>query len=337
MLQDRSPSVRREALVASSKVHHPRLLPYVIDNLANPLTRSAAMSALVATGERLLPVVTVALAGDSDHDEEDMIRMVRVCGQMKGMQVINRLKPHIDHPDNDVQLAVLQALQLADYHATDTTEIAEINRTMRGEVAHGLRVLLAKQELGQDAVYDAVHRALDHEYEEARERTFLLLSFIYDTRAILRAEEQLVHGNSASKALALETLDVTLTGEQKQMVFPLVDAKLTAEQQIKQLQAVFELEYLSLSERLVEMIADPEQEWTNGWTRACVLQAVGKLGLTELVDVVEEALTIEEHPVRETAVWALHALSPQHFKMHQDRLKLDDNPNVAKLVVSLAS
>lgn len=336
LLQDDAASVRREALVASSKVHHPRLLPYVIDNLANPLTRSAAMSALTATGDRLLPIASRALANETEHDEEDIIRMVRVCGQMKGQPVIDTLKPHIDHPDNDVQLAVLQALQLADYHAAVEAEIAEINRTLRGEVAHSLRVLLTKQDLGKADVYDAVHRALDHEYEEARQRTFLLLSFIYDTRAILRAEEQLILGNSASQALALETLDVTLTGEQKQMVFPLVDAKLAPEQRIKQLQAIFELDHSSTNDRLAEIIADPEQEWTNGWTRACVLQAVGKLGLTELVQVVEDALRIEEHPVQETAVWTLYTLSPQHFKTHQDRLKLDDNPNVAKLAMSLA-
>ncbi|MEM7113917.1 MAG: HEAT repeat domain-containing protein, partial [Chloroflexota bacterium] len=335
LLQDRSPSVRREALVASSKVHHPRLLPYVIDNLANPLTRSAAMSALVATGERLLPTVNEALAGDKSVDEEDIIRMVRVCGQMKGQQVIDTLKPHIDHPDNDVQLAVLQALQLADYHATDETEIAEINRTMNGEVRHGLRVLLTRQDLGDDRVYDAIHRALDHEYDEARERTFLLLSFIYDTRAILRAEEQLLHGNSGSKALALETLDVTLTGEQKKRVFPLIDAKLSTEQRIKQLQTIFELEPMSLNERFTEMIADPDQEWTNGWTRACVLQAVGRQKLSELVDIVEEALKIEEHPVKETAVWALHALSPQRLKEHQVHLQQDNNPHVVQLATSL--
>lgn len=337
LLQDKATTVRREALVASAKVHHPRLLPYVIDNLANPLTRSAAMSALVATGERLLPVVSQALAGQTDHSEEDIIRMVRVCGQMKGQQVINTLKPHIDHPDNDVQLAILHALQLAAYQATLDAEIGEIKRTLRGEVAHGLRVLLAKQDLGTAEAYATVQRALDEEYQAARQRTFLLLSFIYDTRAILRAEEQLIHGNNASKALALETLDVTLTNDEKQMLFPLVDTKLTPEQRIQQLQAVFDLKHLPLQERLTEMIADPEQEWTNGWTRACVLHCVGKLRLTELAAVVEAALVIEEHPVRETAVWALQALSPQRFQAHRTQLMQDDNPLVAHYAAALAS
>ena len=332
LLQDADYRVRRQALIAASSIHHPRLIPYVIDNLANPLTRSAAMSALTATGERLLPIIAKALAGETTHSEEDIIRMVRVCAQMKGQQVIGTLKPHIDHPDNDVQLAILQALQLVDYQATDSGEIAEINRTMRGEVGHGLRVLLAQQDLGADSVYATVQHALEYEYMEARQRTFLLLSFIYDTRAILRAEEQFVHGNSASQALALETLDVTLTGEQKQMVFPLVDAKLTVEQQIKQLQAVFDLQHLSSVERLAEMIADPEREWTNGWTRACVLQAVGKLGLTELVDVVEGALVIEEHPVKETAVWALYTLAPQRLQPHVNNLATDNNPLIVQFI-----
>ncbi|MEM7119028.1 MAG: HEAT repeat domain-containing protein, partial [Chloroflexota bacterium] len=337
LLQDENTAVRRAALISSSQVHHPRLLPYVIDNLANPLTRSAAMSALTATGQNLLPIIADALVDNLAHDEEDIIRMVRVCGQMKGQQVVNTLKPHIDHPDNDVQLAILQALQLADYHATNEEEIAEINKTMRGEVAHALRVLLAKQDLGEDAVYEAVHRSLDHEYEEARQRTFLLLCFIYDTRAILQAEERLMHGSRASQALALETLDVTLTSEQKQMVFPLVDSQMTTEQKIQQLQSVFDLQPLSLIERLTEIIRDPEQEWTNGWTRASVLYTVGKLKFLDLIDVVEEALVIEEHPIRETAVWALNALDPQRAQPHLTELCRDSNPSVGQLAAELLS
>ncbi|MEM7117105.1 MAG: HEAT repeat domain-containing protein [Chloroflexota bacterium] len=320
LLQDQDARVRREALVASSRVHHPRLLPYVIDNLANPLTRSAAMSALVATGERLLPTVAAALAGESGYDEEDVIRMVRVCGQLKGAAVIETLKPHIDHPDNDVQLAVLQALQQADFQAAAAADVAEVNCTMLGEVAHGLRVLLAKQDLTYEPPFVQLQRALDHEYEEARQRTFLLLSFIYDARAILQAEKQLVHGNRASQALALETLDVTLTSEQKRLVFPLVDAKLTPKEQIGQLQTLFDLDHLSLLERLTEIIRDPEGEWTNGWTRACGLHVVGELAQVELTAVVEEALAIDEHPVHETAVWALYRLDPSRLSSHVEAL-----------------
>lgn len=335
LLQDPDNDVRRAALVSAAQVPHPRLLPHVIDNLANPLTRSAAMSALQATGEHLLPTVAAALAGETDQGEEAIIRMVRVCGQLKGQQVIDTLKPHIDHPDNDVQLAVLSALHLAGYRAVTAAETAEIERTLRGEVAHALRLLLTKQALGETDLFTAVHRALDYEYAEARQRSFLLLSFSYDSEAILRAEEQLLHSQPASQALALETLDVTLTSQQKQLIFPLVDAKLTPAQQIQQLQAVFPLKSLSQTARLKEIIADPDGEWTNGWTRACVLQVVGKLGLTELVDVVEAALRIEEHPVQETAVWALHTLAPERLKKQQAKLQQAPNPQVQQLAEKL--
>ncbi|MEM7117934.1 MAG: HEAT repeat domain-containing protein [Chloroflexota bacterium] len=309
LLQDPSTDVRRAALVASARVHHPRLLPYVIDNLANPLTRSAAMSALQALGEDLLPTTASALARETNHTEEDIIRMVRVCGQIKGDKVIEILKPHIDHPDNDVQLSVLLALDLCGYRPETAVDQAEINRTVLGEVRHGLRVLLAKQDLSEDeATLPQLFQALDHEFDEARKRTFLLLSFLYEAEAILRAEEQLQVGRSSDQAIALETLDLTLSNEQKRLLFPLADPKLTDEQRIAQLQEHFSIKNLSRYERLTEIIADPESEWTHGWTRACALYLVGKLRLTELVAVVEQAVAIEEHPVQETAVWAQNAL-----------------------------
>ena len=65
LLQDEDVSVRRDALIATSQVRHPDLLPLVMLNLANRGTRSATMTALTAYGEAVLPYVSQALDAET--------------------------------------------------------------------------------------------------------------------------------------------------------------------------------------------------------------------------------------------------------------------------------
>ena len=336
LLADNELAVRQAALMAASQVNHPRLLPAIIDNLLDTRQLSLAMNALVASGERLLPIVAKALADESIYEEEIVIRLVRACGQIQGEQVIEVLRPHINHPDDDVQYQVLLALHHCGYQA-DPADLSEIEYTLRGEVEHGLRTQLAKEDIGFDAALGLLQHTLDYEFNQARKRVFLLISFIYDSKAIVGAEEKLIRGSKSEKALALETLDVALSSTQKGMVLPLVNPNLNREERIQQLNKLFNLPNLEREERLNEIISDPERFWTYGWTQACAIYANAKLKNDRSAQVIEKALAISEHPIRETAVWALHTLASDIYHHHAADLAADSNPQVAKLVIHLAN
>ncbi|RME44998.1 MAG: hypothetical protein D6791_11740, partial [Chloroflexi bacterium] len=180
--------------------------------------------------------------------------------------------------------------------------------TIRGEIEHAARVLRAQVAVGDDEAVALLHQALEEELALARNRVFLLLSFLYEARPILRAEEQIANGDGNAQALALETLEVTLSGELKATVIALVDPKLTLEKRLAALGG-----QAAASDRdfqLRAIIADPERVWTHGWTRACAIYAAGRLGLTALRDAIQSALKTEsEHPIPETARWALQQLT----------------------------
>lgn len=108
-------------------------------------------------------------------------------------------------------------------------------------------------------------------------------------------------------ALALETLDVTLTGEQKTLILPLVDESQPLGRRISALNGHFALPGLAPAARLAEIIAD-QVMWPQSWTRACAIYAVGKLAHLDLVDVITEVSISTDEPVRETARWALAML-----------------------------
>lgn len=306
LLIDDSLAVRKAALLAVQQAPQPQLLPLLIDNLAAPATRSAAMAALTASGDQLLPLVDQALAGQTPNDEATVERLVRASGQIKGPQVVALLTRYLAHPQRAIQQQVLQALHRCDYRA-GALDQPRIHEALVACASQGLRLLLARQELDTEAAAPLC-RALADEFAGVRQRSLLLLSFLYDGRALIRAEERLARGSNPDRALAIETLDVTLSAAQKALVLPLVDESLSLAQRIEALERQIALSSQGRTERLAEIITDTTT-WPQSWTRACAIYAAGKLALRDLTQAIRTTLTSTERPVAETAAWALTDLS----------------------------
>jgi ATP:ADP antiporter, AAA family len=307
LMGDDSLAVRQTALLAAQQVTHPRLLPCLIENLSEGATRSAAMAALIASGERLFPLVAAALAGDAPYAVATVRRLVRVCGQIKCVGAAAVLQRHLDHPDPELQKQVLLALHQCGFRAGAEQE-PQINGAVRGCIRQGVRLLLAQRTIGEEAATAPLRMALLEEFRGIRQRVLLLLALIYEPRVFMRIDERLTRGNSRAQSLALETLDITLSNEQKALVLPLLDTSLSLAQRIATLNQHFSLPDLGRAARLTEICTDATA-WPQGWTRACAIYAAGKLGLRELVAAIEGAAMTEEEPVRETAHWALATLS----------------------------
>jgi hypothetical protein len=168
-------------------------------------------------------------------------------------------------------------------------------------------LLQARQEIGEEPATAALVAALAEEFRGLRQRLFLLLSFRYDARALLRAAEHLERGAATQQALAIETLDVTLAGAEKSIVLPLVDESKSLAQRQAALRQRISVPSLDRTARLSEILSNPTI-WSLSWTRACAIYVAGKLGLCELTGAVQQALADEDLVIQETALWALTRL-----------------------------
>jgi hypothetical protein len=148
------------------------------------------------------------------------------------------------------------------------------------------------------------------------------------------AERRLQSGIKTQMGLALELLDVTLAKKTRRIIFPLVDENTPLPRRIEELRAIVGLGNQGPDERLKEIIADTVS-WRSSWTRACAIHAAAVSGRRGVAGQVEAALSIADHPVRETAAWALHRLDPDAYRRHAWRLREDSNPQVAALAAEL--
>jgi HEAT repeat protein/ATP/ADP translocase len=339
LLSDADPTVRNTALQAAERVSHPRLIPLIIDNLDRTGSRSAAMSALVASGAEIIPYVEQALSGETEVDQEIIIKLVRACGQLHDSEATELLVRHIEYAEPEIRYRILLALNASGYRASDIESSAMVSR-LRDEAEQAARIETTREELGHLEALERLQSALDDEYSRINQRVFLLLSFVHDARTMLRAEEQLGSSDSSQSALALEALDVTLPAEQKSLVLPLVDPQMDRSQRAERLSKMFPLPQMGRNERLRDVIVDADGHWSNTWTRACAIYAVARLDQQmysyELTHWIEASLVSNDGILRETAAWALHKLAPDRFQDHANQLANDPDPHVARLAAELS-
>ncbi|MBN1993051.1 MAG: HEAT repeat domain-containing protein [Anaerolineae bacterium] len=330
LLQNENVVVQRAALVAAGKLRAPQLWPLVIQALSTPNLSTAAFSALAAGGEAALPQVRAAFDRPG-QSRQTLIRLARVCGRMRGNQVIALLRDKLDYPDRDVRLQVLKSLNGCGYRP-EPEEAALIRDRLKQEVADTTWLLMSLTDLGEDEILKPLRRALHHELAQNQACLFLLLSFVHDSASILQAQEALRDSSAEKRAYALEVIDLLLPAELKAILLPLFDETISPQRRLEQLTAVFPQQKLGQSQRLVEL-SQPDNR-LGDWITACALDAIAHLSLTEAAPVVSKALAAANPMVRETALWALIKLAPAGYWPPLTACN-DPSPQVARVAQHL--
>jgi AAA family ATP:ADP antiporter len=334
LLRDDDPQVRREALLAAGQLKNPRLWPLVLEGLGAPQVRGAAIVALVAGGESVLPELKAAFA-QGRQERAILLRLAQICGRIRGDRVIALLKDRMDFPDQDVRSQVLRSLSRCGYRARGE-EVTLVQGQIKAEVADATWTLAAWVDIGPDGDDEAVlllQEALAVKLAQNRARLFYLLSFIYDAPTILRARDNLTYASAEKRAYALEVIDILISQELKGLLLPLL-SDLPPSQCLQSLRASFPQPKLDRHRRLQEIIAGPDERLTP-WTKACALYAVGRLSATELSETVVTALSAVDPLVRETAAWSLFKLDPAGSPSHISKSHHDPSPQVAHLIRQL--
>jgi hypothetical protein len=232
-----------------------------------------------------------------------------VLGRVRGPRALGVLRRHLGYLDQAVRLEVLQSLQQCAYAAApETDEAARVRSQLDRELADASWTLAAWRGLPPRPDLATLRRALLGEMGRSREAILLLLSFVHDPVAILRAREGLGHGSREKRAYALEVLDVTLDREIKAPVLAFLEAHgaaLAAGDSAEPGQAG---EGRAASpdavHALVLEIAQRPRAVVSAWTTGCAVQAVALLEGDGWEDVLARSEADGAALVRETATWA---------------------------------
>jgi len=320
LLADPDADVVNAALAALHWPEDADLIPGVASHLDHRRTAGAAVEALIGAGDAALVVVDDGLRADQlgRHAQEMLVRVGREIG---GSSAILALRGHVAHRDREVGLAVMRALAAMGPSepsgagdgvgaldlAPDITE--PIVRDDLEHAVHALRALVAFETLPAAALQCA---ALRDELDLIRQRVLAAFSMRHGTEGFSRVVFQLAQRDAHAHALALEWLDVTLSGSDRAAV-ALLEPRWSSRERLNALSRTFPLPSLNQRELLLELVQDRDGRWRRPWVKACALYTAAGISDAELevisaavVESAADSLPDDDHIVHETLVGLQH-------------------------------
>jgi ATP:ADP antiporter, AAA family len=298
LLEDADPGVRRGALRAAAQIASPALCPAVLPSLAVPSLRSPALAALAAVGPPALPILDAAIDRAPGSGPERLL-LLRVTRRIGGAEAVELLRQRLDDPDGEIHREVLLSLFYLGY-AAEGPDRAAVLALISQECGRAAWLVMAQDDLDDEAVDPALRRALAVEYKHTVDNLLLLLSFLYPAQGLGDARIHLDDDAPQQRALALEIIDQLLSRELKPLVIPLVE-DLPRPLRLQRLRALAPQVSLRPEQRLPLL---EEAGWLSAWTRACLLYHVGLARAEALRAVVARGRSHRNGLVRETATWA---------------------------------
>lgn len=266
LLVDDDATVRLAAL-SSVGPDDAAVLDPIVAALGHTATAAAAGRALRRLGPAVAPAVNAMLAAGSTPTPTALrlIRACRVLDDESGRAVLwNRL----DDPDRLVSLAVLDALRRT---TVDQSSAAALGRVLHDGATHAARALTAIRSLGVQHD-DPLGRALADEVDLARRLVVAVLAVRHGLEAST-AVQALGSSDRSRRALALESLEITLTRTEALLALPLLGPDIGADDRLAALARVIDVPRRDGPAWLDDLVTDGDGCWRSPWLRACATEA----------------------------------------------------------------
>ncbi len=298
LLADDSPAVARTACISAGSLGNRAYLFPLIDALANPKVRGAAVEALAGYGPSICGTLSDMLL-DEGQPLSARRQVPRVLKRIVHQRSVDVLLTAAGHQDLSIRAAVLKALN----HLRETAQSlnfdgAFITGRILGEARYYYELNAAllpfrDQRDGERSATQLLARTIDERLKGTLERLFRLLGLRYPPNEIYAAWLAVSSARQEQAVAALEFLENTMDRDIKRFLLPLLDAP---ESLLEQGHELFGLAPLSAEDALRELIRSRDP-----WLVACAISAAGELRLQSLAPEIAEAAAEAQSEVAEVA------------------------------------
>ncbi len=286
LLSDPEPTVVEAALDALRWPEDLDLVETVVAHLDDRATAAAAVVALGRAGEPALEFISHALADDGRgrRVHELLVRVTRDIGGPRARDILHR---HVDHRDREVGLGVLRALAVLGADRRDGDGDVTGSALAAAELEHATHVLAALVPFVAEPAAAMQCAALRDELDLSRRRVLAALSMRHGIDGIQRVTFHLAQRDARSHAIALEWLDVTLSGADRGVI-PMLEPGLTEAARLQSLRQRFPVPHREPTDVLTDLVANPAGRW-RPWITACAIYTAAEQADLDLVGVAAAA------------------------------------------------
>src|SRR5579863_1066425 len=297
LLVDSDTQVACAAIQSVGLLRKRRLVPELLDRLADPNLAPAAVQALGRFGDSIVGQLRDHFrdAAVPVQAKRELPKVLLAIGTpMAGSVLFENLM----QTDTMLRFRTISALnKLCRQCAEVVLDIQMLETVVMAEIMGHYRSyqILATIGAATDGVAP-VARALKESMNQELERIFRLLSLLHPRLDLHSAYVGLQSTNVAVHDNALEFLDNVLKSQLKDMLVPLLDSKVTIAERAQLARRLVYTEIESQEQAVAELVASNDP-----WLKSCGAYAIGALGIKSLEDRLDACLNESDPLLRETA------------------------------------
>lgn len=322
LMHDPDPQVRRAALRSGGKARRTEFWPSMIENLADRRFAISARIALQQVGEPVLNDLDrfFEKLGEGSYTKKQMIS---VFESVEGPKSVKFLRSKMFHSDQEVRMQVLAALGRLGYRAS-VNESAGIKNMIEEIIENMLWIQASLLDISKVPNANALQMALLDQLEEDKQKIFMLLSLLYDSRTMRHVMEHIESKDTNAKVYAFEISDMLIGEELKQIIFPLFE-DITMQERLQRLENKFLQEKLDPVDRMFDILSRDLSK-TGLWMKAKTIELLGEQQPDRADEIKTMLASCLSHPhelVVELAARVLIKLDKPYFDQVLSRLKMN--------------
>jgi ATP:ADP antiporter, AAA family len=297
LLADPDTHVVCEAIRSVGMLHKRRLVPELLDLLADQRVAPAAAQALGRFGDSIVGGLRDHLCDSSVpiSARREIPNVLLALGTSAAASV---LLDNLLEGDTTLRFRTIAALnKLCRMNPQVELDVQMLETVLAAEILGHYRSyqILATIGATEDSA-DPLARALKESIQQELERIFRLLNLLHPHLDLhsayigLQSTSVSVHDN------ALEFLDNVLKSQLRDMLVPLLDSKITVAERAQLAQRLVRAKIETQEQAVAELVASEDP-----WLKSCGAYAIGTLGIKSLEDELDRCLNEPDPLLRETA------------------------------------
>ena len=297
LLADSNTHVVCEAIHSVGMLRKRRLVPELLDRLADPRLAPAASQALGRFGDSIVGGLRDQLC-DSAVPIQARREIPSILVALGTSAAASVLVDNLLQGDTTLRFRAIAALnKLCRLNPQIVLDVQMLDAVLAAEILGHYRSyqILATIGAPTDGV-DPLARALKESMQQELERIFRLLNLLHPHLDLhsayigLQSASVTVHDN------ALEFLDNVLKSQMLKLLVPLLDSKTTVAERAQIAHRLVRVKIESQEQAVAELVASDDP-----WLKSCGAYAIGTLGIKSLEDQLDRCLNESDPLLRETA------------------------------------
>ena len=297
LLADSDTLVVCEAIHSVGMLRKRRLVPELLDRLADHRLAPSAAQALARFGDSIVGGLRDHLC-DSAVPIQARREIPSVLVSLGTSAAASVLLDNLLQVDTMLRFRTIAALnKLCQVNPGIAMDVQLLETVLAAEILGHYRSyqILATIGASTDGA-DPLARALKESMQQELERIFRLLNLLHPRLDLHSAYVGLQSTNVSVHDNALEFLDNVLKSQLRDMLVPLLDSKITVAERAKIAQRLVRTNIENQEQAVAELVASDDP-----WLKSCGAYAIGSLGIRSLEGQLDRCLNESDPLLRETA------------------------------------